>query len=414
MNNTLKSKDFVNTESLLQQAFDVCTELNNEISTYSAEAKRIQYFLDLMENHLQSRKDHPPKLIVFGTDFPMELAYSLTGELPYYAVGGSRVLQEYSDDFVPRDTDPVTRSALGELFANEGWKTASLVIVPCSSDAQRKAAFLLQSQGWNVITIWIPAVKSELSHKSFLSEMDHTIRAICRHIKRRYTVFSLNKSAVYFNQVRCSIRAFLDASLKNEPVFPGVFRMAVLDSFFMTRNPDEWCEKLDKLTAELNALPSEKKNCPHALIIGSPIIYPNYKIPQLLTSAGIEISGFVDSRTGIFEDDFGDEEKGLEALAHYYFEHDSSSAFVQNNSLISAIKSAISKNKPDGIIWHVLKGHIEYDFELNRCEKLFEEMDLPVIRLETDYQYQDVEQLRIRIEAFGELMTQKRRETNHE
>lgn len=414
MNNTMKSKDFANTESLLKQAFDVCAELNNEIGTYAGEQQKIRYFLDLMENHIHSRKGNPPKLVIFGTDFPIELAHSLTGELPYYAVGGSRVVQEYSDDFVPRDTDPVTRAALGELFANENWKETSLVIVPCSSDAQRKAAYLLQNQGWNVITIWIPAVKSELSHKSFLSEMDHTIRAICRHIKRRYTVFSLNKSAVYFKKVRNSVRAFMDASLKNESVFPGVFRMAVLDSFFSAVNLDEWREKIDELTDELNILSSEKKNCPHALIIGSPIIYPNYKIPQLLTSAGIEISGFVDSRTGIFEDDFGDEEKGLEALAHYYFEHDSSSAFVQNDSLISAIKSAISQNKPDGIIWHVLKGHIEYDFELNRCEKLFEEMDLPVIRLETDYQYQDVEQLRIRIEAFGELMTQKRREINHE
>ena len=51
-----------------------------------------------------------------------------------------------------------------------------------------------------------------------------------------------------------------------------------------------------------------------------------------------------------------------------------------------------------------------HPFPRNRCEPYFEEKNLPVIRLETDYQYQDVEQLRIRIEAFSELLVQKRKE----
>ena len=35
-------------------------------------------------------------------------------------------------------------------------------------------------------------------------------------------------------------------------------------------------------------------------------------------------------------------------------------------------------------------------------------MDVPVFRLETDYNYQDVEQLRIRLEAFSEVLQQKK------
>jgi len=62
----------------------------------------------------------------------------------------------------------------------------------------------------------------------------------------------------------------------------------------------------------------------------------------------------------------------------------------------------------EGVVYHVLKGQIEYDFELERFEALFAEHGIPVFRLETDYQYQDVEQLRIRMEAFGEMLTQNR------
>ena len=37
-----------------------------------------------------------------------------------------------------------------------------------------------------------------------------------------------------------------------------------------------------------------------------------------------------------------------------------------------------------------------------------EKLHIPVFRLETDYQYQDVEQLRIRMEAFTEMLEQNR------
>ena len=68
----------------------------------------------------------------------------------------------------------------------------------------------------------------------------------------------------------------------------------------------------------------------------------------------------------------------------------------------------IRKKNIDGVVWHVLKGQIEYDFELERMEELFEKHDIPVFRLETDYNKQDIEQLRIRMEAFAEVLEQKK------
>ena len=68
----------------------------------------------------------------------------------------------------------------------------------------------------------------------------------------------------------------------------------------------------------------------------------------------------------------------------------------------------IAEKDIDGVFYHVLKGQVEYDFELGRFEELFECLDIPVFRLETDYNYQDVEQLRIRLEAFSEILNQRR------
>ena len=89
------------------------------------------------------------------------------------------------------------------------------------------------------------------------------------------------------------------------------------------------------------------------------------------------------------------------------YRNDASPAYVKNDSLYRQIVKLVSENQIDGVVYHVLKGQIEYDFELGRFEKLFENMDIPVFRLETDYNYQDVEQLRIRLEAFSEVLNQR-------
>lgn len=407
MENMKQKTSNTNREGLIRQALSVSAQNIDVIPSFT----EAEYFLEQIRRYysFEELSAKSPKVIVLGTDFPSEIILALTGKPPYWIIGGNNAFTAASDEDVPRDTDPVTRAALGQLTTMEQAKESALVVIPCSSDSQRKIAYYLQKNGWRVVTVWIPAVKDEATHKGFLSELDHSIRIICRHVGRRYAHFALNRAVEYMGKIRSSIHDFLDAARSNERLIPGSLRMAILDSFFMTDNLDDWHKHLVDLT---KAIPKgEPLNNPRVLIVGSPIYFPNFKIPSLMSDAGIIICGTIDSRSGQYENVFEHEQqKGLSALAHYYFEHDSSSAFVWNHELMEAIHHYVEETKPDGIIWHVLKGQIEYDFELNRCEHFFEEQNLPVIRLETDYQYQDVEQLRIRIEAFSELLMQKKKE----
>lgn len=407
MKNMTQNNQSASMEGLMNQAFHACVQ-NAEPLHPIPEA---EYFIDLAKQYYapEALAAAKPKVIVFGTDFPTEIIHAMTGQPPYWITGGNNAFVGASDEDVPRDTDPVTRAALGQLLLMEQARESALVIIPCSSDAQRKVAYFLQQHGWKVVTVWIPALKDEATHKGFLSELDHTIRTICRHVGKRYSSFALNRSTAYMNTIRDSIHSFLKAARSNEQDMPGNLRMMILDSFFMASDLNQWHDHLKKLTGALAG--GRRSSQPRVLIAGSPIYFPNFKIPALLSDSGVEICGSIDSRSGQYEGiSAHPPKKGLAAIAHYYFEHDSSSAFVWNQELMAAIRHYVEETQPDGIIWHVLKGQIEYDFELNRCEKYFEEMDLPVIRLETDYQYQDVEQLRIRIEAFSELLTQKRTE----
>jgi benzoyl-CoA reductase/2-hydroxyglutaryl-CoA dehydratase subunit BcrC/BadD/HgdB len=98
----------------------------------------------------------------------------------------------------------------------------------------------------------------------------------------------------------------------------------------------------------------------------------------------------------------------IKNIAADWYRMDASAAFVFNRAMHDFVKSFLKKNRVDGVVYHVLKGQVEYDFELERFENLFGRQGIPMIRIETDYQYQDVEQLRIRMEAFSEMLERGR------
>ena len=60
--------------------------------------------------------------------------------------------------------------------------------------------------------------------------------------------------------------------------------------------------------------------------------------------------------------------------------------------------------KVQGVIYHVLRGCLVYDYEYRVLEEELGKLNIPVIRVESDYNEEDVEQLRIRVEAFIELI----------
>ena len=68
--------------------------------------------------------------------------------------------------------------------------------------------------------------------------------------------------------------------------------------------------------------------------------------------------------------------------------------------------------KAEGIIYHVLRGCTPYDFELPMIEKVAREYDIPLLRIETDFSSEDVEQVKIRFEAFVEMIEKRRRTVN--
>lgn len=94
----------------------------------------------------------------------------------------------------------------------------------------------------------------------------------------------------------------------------------------------------------------------------------------------------------------------MRALANRYIRPCTCPSFVENRQRIFRIRQMVKDYQVQGIICHILRGCLVYDYEYQMLEEELEKLRIPVIRVESDYNEEDVEQIRIRIEAFIEML----------
>lgn len=391
------------------------SEINDSIKKLEEEksSKQLEYFFKITKEYFNDNEYQVQKIIVLGTSIPEEIIYALK-EVPLWIIGGSLGTYNLADEFVPRDTDSVSQSILGFLKRKklENPKDYT-VIIPITCDSMRKLAYILEKEV-NVIIVDFPTDKNqELSAKKWTSEMWKLGERLEVILKKNITRDSLKKAVKLINDARYEMRRFRDLTRMNKAEISTTMSLFILNTYYYSKDISRWTQELKKINEFLESkVDSVNYNIPKVLLIGSPIYFPNFKVPFLLNDIGLDIGDTVNVMTEKVNVDSNIENKGF-LLRNYFnkvvlesYYSDCSSAYVDNSNLFEEVKRLQDEYNFDGVIYHVLKGQIEYDFELNRYESFFVDRNIPVFRLETDYKYQDIEQIRIRVEAFKEMLIQ--------
>ncbi|MGN1032006.1 MAG: 2-hydroxyacyl-CoA dehydratase family protein [Intestinibacter sp.] len=381
--------------------------------------KSSQYFFDLATEYfnLDKLNSKKIKIAVLGANIPEEVILAL-GENPHYIIGGSLGSCSWADSYVPRDTDSISESILGFL-KNEAITSFkdSLIIVPITCDSMRKIAYMLEDK-FNILTIDFPSDKTnKFSYEKWTEEMYKMRFALEKHLNKKMSKQSLIESVEIISKARKLMRKFVEMTKNRADIISKSMVQFILNTYYFTDDINLWSDNLEKMCSEISSIKNKqkynmKKN-PNILVMGSHIYFPNFKIPFLLEDINLDMESCVNIVTQkmILEYDFNMEnlskDKLFEQIVNINYEKDCSQAYVNNKSLLDLVEIIESENNFDGVIYHVIKGQIEYDFELERYEDFFAKKDIPIFRLETDYNYQDIEQLRIRMEAFMEMIQHK-------
>ena len=334
--------------------------------------------------------------------------------------GGSLGSVSWSDDLVPRDTDPVSRSILGYINRPDSVDFSnSLFIIPLINDSMRKIAYQLKSEGKKICLADIPPSRNDkYAQENYTNQMKELCATVSAHTKSKVSKYSTVSAMKRVSNARAALARFLELSRGRTDIITDSARIFVQNSYYMTDSMERWTYHVESLSKEVAFYISQSKNKeykrPSIMVAGSPVIFPNYKIPFLIRDAGLAIydsADYITLKTLITYKRsmmYGSKDKLIENIALEWYRYDASPAYTQNDVLYEYISDTVKKGGIEGVVYHVLKGQIEYDFELEKIENMLSQYSIPVFRLETDYQYQDVEQLRIRMEAFSEMLVQNR------
>ena len=407
-----------------QERFDrkgtaVAEKMLRQIRELSHMPETLDPFLETLEGIFSRREDalRPHGIPTVGTYcvmVPPEIIYA-QGAMPVKLCGGSYTAFGIGDDIAPRDACPLVKAVMGfeEIDAMPVYQNCSLMAVPVTCDCKKKLAGWLQERRPTAV-LHVPANRDrDEDMETFVGELYRFSEQLEQITGVPLTYDSLADACSVTADAQYQLSRFIDLRRKHPLVIRGSFPMAVMNARSYTWLPD-WTKQLSDLNDELADLAKQKEmavkeNQPRILLTGSPVIFPNFKLPLLIESMGGLLAA---DETCMGERGFYDPpaivdrtvDGMLRALSNRATRPCTCPTFADNQRRIYRIRQLIKDYRIQGVIYHVLRGCLVYDYEYRQLEEEMGKLGIPVIRVETDYNEEDVEQLRIRVEAFIELI----------
>jgi benzoyl-CoA reductase/2-hydroxyglutaryl-CoA dehydratase subunit BcrC/BadD/HgdB len=145
------------------------------------------------------------------------------------------------------------------------------------------------------------------------------------------------------------------------------------------------------------------------MLAGSPINWPNWKIPDLIEeSGGIIVTDELCSATRVLSSPVVVDEytvKGMkEAVSERYLYPCTCPCFSPNIERDDNLLNRIKEYRIDGVIFHVLKGCHLNALDATRIKAILEDAGVPMYTIESEYEMGDAGQIKLRFEAFLEMV----------
>lgn len=386
----------------------------------------LEPFLQTLDRiHIQRedalRPQNIPTVGTYCVMVPPEMIYA-QGAMPLKLCGGSYTAFSIGDGTAPRDFCPLVKAIMGfeEIDAMPVYQNCSLMAVPVTCDCKKKLAGYLSERRPTAV-LHVPANRDrDEDMERFRDGLYSFSDQLAAVTGLGLSYENLSAACRMMADAQFQLSRFIDLRRKNPLVTRGTFSMAVMNALSYTWVPD-WTQHLAALNNELESLAAQgetavRENQPRILLTGSPVIFPNFKLPLLIEEMGglLAADETCMGERGIYDPPAVVDrtlDGMLRALANRSTRPCTCPTFADNKRRLYRIRQLIKDYHIQGIVYHVLRGCLVYDYEYAMLEAEMEKQDIPIIRVETDYNEEDVEQLRIRVEAFLELIKYGRNAT---
>lgn len=376
------------------------------LSSQNVSLNEFEYFINLGREYskLYADASENPKVVMVGLSFPEEILRAM-GIDYCYVCGGSFESTLVDDVAIPKDADDEARSILGILRnKNMNLCKKDVILIPLYNDSMKKLRELVSDLA-TVICYEVPADKNNPNlQKRYTYEIDRVVAELKEHFKRRLSLGKLKEQCELSKKATETFAKF--EKVHEEHILSDAIFLYIANSYNWCKDKAEWSNHLNMLVDEIRKTSKvDSRTYPEVLIMGSPIYFPDYKIMFVIGEMQLRIHTILhpDIEHIKIAEKIESKSISVKQLALKYLESDISPAFTDNITMMELVEKVIKTNRIKGILVHILRGQIEYDYELRNLEKLLVNYKIPVNRIETVHSYQDVEQIRLRLEAFSEM-----------
>ena len=315
---------------------------------------------------------------------------------------------------------PLVKSTLGAkmISGNPLMDILDLVVAPATCDGKMKLAEMLED--WvPVVMLNVPRVKTgDTTSRLWLEEMKYLIRRLERLTGRRLRRRELLAEIQKWNAANRAWSELMERRTAPLPALSGQDAMVVAQASQLD-DIERWVKNVEDLNRELHEMAKNgkyagEKGAARLILAGSPVMFPNFKIPSIIEeSGGIIVFDELCSSNRILNDPVIVDETNMQelirALAERYFFPCTCPCFSPNDERILRLKEAITNYNIEGVVYHTLRGCHLNNIEATKIELVLEGMGMPMLKLESEYDEGDVEQIRTRVEAFVEMIKARRK-----
>lgn len=353
---------------------------------------------------------------------PEELIYA-AGARSIRLCSGAYAYDQLGAEFMPAKSCPLVKATVGMLnIKSMPFKDLlSAIVVPTTCDQKKKAADMLKEMGYKTYTLEMPSVKeTEEARFYWQNSVKNFATAIEDISGRRITKKGLNEAVMKTNRARAEFRRFNNFRKSAHTLIYGKDAFVVANTYFFD-DIERWTDAIAKLNDELEdraakGISVANKHAPRILFTGSPVIFPNLKLPLLIEQAGgVIVADEVCSSTRPLYDSVTFDEENLydmiPAIADRYLKPCTCPCLVRNEDRKRKLLQMVKDFGVDGIVYQAFSGCHLYEMEHKGICKVLETEGIPMLYIETDYSPEDTGQLSTRIEAFMESIKARKRKT---
>ena len=345
---------------------------------------------------------------------PEEIVWAADA-VPVGLCAGTQFSLPFAEQVLPRNTCALIKSSFGFKLGRicPYVQTSHLIVGETTCDGKKKM-FEILAEHHPVHVMEVPNKKTPSGRRLWLNEVI-TFRDVIESLTgNKLTAEKLSEATRKVNERRRALKRLYGLRKASPVPISGKDALLVTQVSFYD-DVVRCAQQVNALSDELDGRVAVGEgvfpaDAPRILISGSPMAIPNWKLHQVLETAGAAVvCEETCTGTRFFSDlvpeGGGSVDDQLEAIAERYM-NIHCACFTPNDERLEDIVRLAREYRVDGVVHYNLQFCHTYATEAVLVEKTLAREGIPLLRVETDYGDEDVGQLRTRVDAFLEMIRQ--------